>query len=65
MPKKTTEPPLAEGSCVHVTTQADLDAAIAAKACVHVKGDAEESVKQWQAENPPEIEVNGDWGPAT
>lgn len=65
-PKKTSTPMASQSApCVHVKTQAELDAALAGNCCIHVNGDAEPSVLQWQAENPPEIEIAGEWGPST
>lgn len=55
-------------NCVHIATQSDLDHALAARetgsdVCIHVRGDAEESVLTWWWANRPEPEVAGDWGP--
>lgn len=38
--------------CVHVTTQAELDAQLQRDddVCIHVRNDAEESVKAWDEE---------------
>lgn len=65
MPKKITPQSDQPAPCIHIKTQSELDAALAGNACIHVDGDAEQSVKDWQVANPPEIEIAGDWGPTT
>lgn len=52
--------------CWTVATQEELDEALAERAkdstvCIHVHGDAEESVKAWQAANRAEPEIKGNW----
>lgn len=52
--------------CWNVATQEELDEALAAQAtepnvCIHVAGNAEESVLAWQAANRIEPEINGKW----
>lgn len=52
--------------CWTVTTQEDLDEALAEQAkdpsvCIHVHGAAEESVLAWQAANRVEPEIVGNW----
>lgn len=47
--------------CRQVTTQAELDAALASGACVHIRGDAEPSVVEWQAANRVEPKIAGEW----
>lgn len=52
--------------CRTVTTQAELDAALAereanAAVCIHVHGTAEESVLEWERANRPTPEIAGNW----
>lgn len=56
-------------NCRTVTTQAELDDALAAKqandaVCIHVHGAAEESVLAWELANRVERPIEGDWGPS-
>jgi hypothetical protein len=51
--KRATPQPTAIG-CTTITTQAELDALLTAQqqgstVCIHVRGDAEASVLEWQA----------------
>jgi hypothetical protein len=43
---------------VRIKTQAELDAMTAAGACIHVDGDAEQSVKGWYAERQLQAEAD-------
>lgn len=46
--------------CVHITTQAELDAHLerGVEVCIHVRNDAEESVKAWDAERQAQVEAD-------
>lgn len=44
--------------CVHVARQAELDAALQrVGVCIHVRNDADESVKAWDAERRAQVEA--------
>lgn len=52
--------------CRTVTTQAELDAALAERetdplVCIHVHGGAEVSVQEWYRANRPEPKPAGNW----
>jgi len=52
--------------CRTVATQAELDAALAERettpaVCIHVHGDAEASVLEWERANRPEPKPAGNW----
>lgn len=52
--------------CWTVATQEELDEALAERAkdpavCIHVHGNADESVLAWQEANTPKPEIAGDW----
>ena len=46
-------------TCVHVTRQAELDAQLQRgdEVCIHVRNDADESVKAWDAERQAQVEA--------
>lgn len=43
----TRQQPEPTAVCAFVTSQTELDAALANGACIHVRNDAEQSVKDW------------------
>lgn len=46
-------------TCVHVARQAELDAQLQREddVCIHVRNDADESVKAWDAERQAQVEA--------
>lgn len=46
-------------TCVHVARQAELDAQLQRgdEVCIHVRNDADDSVKAWDAERQAQIEA--------
>lgn len=55
-----------EAGCWTVATREELDEALAEQAkdpsvCIHVHGNAEESVLEWERANRPEPKPAGNW----
>lgn len=69
MPKKTAAPAVDEqppADCRHVSSQGELDEALADRAtapnvCIHLRADAEESVRAWETTTRAAPEIAGQW----